>query len=164
VVERLKKDHEITGFWFNPNIQPEQEYKSRKKSLEGYAGVAVIPLVVNEESGSQEWFDKIRGLSGDKRCEACYQIRLRKTAEQADILGCEFFSTTLLSSPYQKHEKVKRSGELAQAGSRARFLYIDFRDTYYEGKDIAYKSGSYMQKYCGCIFSIEEKKKRKNTD
>jgi len=58
-----------------------------------------------------------------------------------------------LSSPWQKHELVRSAGETAAQKYKVNFVYRDFRPVYYEGKNIAWRFGSYMQKYCGCIFS-----------
>ena len=50
--------------------------------------------------------------------------------------------------------------EIAEdAASRfgVKFLYRDFRPYFKEGQTKAREKGFYMQKYCGCIFSEEER-------
>ena len=37
------------------------------------------------------------------------------------------------------------------------FLYRDFRVGFWEGHAEAKEAGLYMQKYCGCIFSEEDR-------
>jgi hypothetical protein len=37
------------------------------------------------------------------------------------------------------------------------FFYRDFRPYFREGQEKAREKGFYMQKYCGCIFSEEER-------
>jgi predicted adenine nucleotide alpha hydrolase (AANH) superfamily ATPase len=41
------------------------------------------------------------------------------------------------------------------------FLYRDFRPLFREGQDFAREHGMYMQKYCGCIFSEEDRYRKK---
>jgi predicted adenine nucleotide alpha hydrolase (AANH) superfamily ATPase len=91
------------------------------------------------------------------RCAFCYRLRLEKTARYAAENGCDAFSTTLLISPYQNHELIKEiAGELAVL-YKVQFLYRDFRPRFREGQREARKAGYYMQKYCGCIYSEEER-------
>jgi predicted adenine nucleotide alpha hydrolase (AANH) superfamily ATPase len=71
--------------------------------------------------------------------------------------GYDAFSTTLLVSPYQNHEKLKElSNELGKKYN-IEFLYRDFRVGFRDGQAKARELGLYMQKYCGCIFSEEER-------
>ena len=37
------------------------------------------------------------------------------------------------------------------------FLYRDFRPYFKDGQAFAREHGFYMQKYCGCVFSEEER-------
>jgi predicted adenine nucleotide alpha hydrolase (AANH) superfamily ATPase len=71
--------------------------------------------------------------------------------------GFESFSTTLLISPYQNHDLLRKAGEEAAKRYGVAFLYRDFRPLFREGQRQAREMGLYMQKYCGCIFSEEER-------
>jgi predicted adenine nucleotide alpha hydrolase (AANH) superfamily ATPase len=64
----------------------------------------------------------------------CYNLRLRSCAGQARKNGIGYFTTTLLSSPYQLHELVKETGERVSADTGVEFVYRDFRPVFYEGK------------------------------
>ena len=91
------------------------------------------------------------------RCAFCYRVRLEKTAAAAKEAGYPAFSTTLLVSPYQDHELIRQIAEEAAARNGVEFLYRDFRPLFREGQKEARARGMYMQKYCGCIFSEEER-------
>jgi predicted adenine nucleotide alpha hydrolase (AANH) superfamily ATPase len=91
------------------------------------------------------------------RCLFCYRLRLEKTALLAAREGYEAFSTTLLISPYQNHELLKQIGEDLADRNGIAFLYRDFRPFFREGQRRAREQGYYMQKYCGCVFSEEER-------
>ena len=87
----------------------------------------------------------------------CYRARIAQTAKYAREHGFDAFTTTLLVSPYQKHEELKRVCEEMAEMTGVKFLYRDFRVGFREGQKKARELGLYMQKYCGCIFSEEER-------
>ena len=71
--------------------------------------------------------------------------------------GYDAFTTTLLISPYQNHEVLKEVGQEMAEKYGLTFLYRDFRPGFREGQTTARELGLYMQKYCGCVFSEEER-------
>lgn len=145
-----------TGFWYNPNIHPYQEYKARRDTLISYAKDIGLPLFGEEDYGLKEFTRAVAG-DIDHRCSHCYNIRMEKTAEWAAKNGFTHFGTTLLVSPYQNHEAIKRAGERAGERWGVTFLYRDFSVGFREGQAKARELGLYMQKYCGCVFSEEER-------
>ena len=156
-IETLKKENiEITSYWYNPNIHPYKEYKERLNTLKNYNKEINIPLIIDDYYGLKEFcknvIDKI-----DNRCGYCYYCRLDKTAKYAKENGFDAFSTTLLISPYQNHELLKKTGEIISKKHGIKFLYKDFRVGFKKGYEEAKKLGLYTQKYCGCIFSEEER-------
>lgn len=135
-----ENDFEATGFFYNPNIFPQDEYLKRKENMQIYAqrlGLDVI-YAPNDQ----------RTLPGE--CVDCYRIRLSKTAEQAKQLGYDCFSTTLLISPYQKINLIKEVGEEVSLRYNIAFFYQDFRAGYSESRKMSRGMNLYMQKYCGC--------------
>ena len=72
-------------------------------------------------------------------------------------IGYDTFSTTLLISPYQNHDAIKQIGEELAQKYNLKFLYRDFRPGFREGQAEARELGLYMQKYCGCVFSEEDR-------
>ncbi|MDR0324062.1 MAG: epoxyqueuosine reductase QueH [Treponema sp.] len=143
-------------FWYNPNIHPYTEYTSRRDSLSLFAANENLKLKMTDEYGLRFFLETVYPET-DRRCENCYRIRLEKTAEAAAQDGYQAFTTSLLISPYQDHEAIKRIGEEAAAKFSVDFLYRDFRPLFREGQAQARGKGFYMQKYCGCIFSEEER-------
>ena len=123
-----------------------------------------------DEYGLETFLSEVFVQDGG-RCLKCYAIRLEKTALAAAQDGYNAFSTTLLVSPYQDHDAIRRIGLEAAAKHGVEFFYRDFRPFFREGQTKARAAGFYMQKYCGCIFSEEEsfkqkkdKKQSKNTN
>ena len=149
-------DIDVTGYWYNPNIHPFTEYQNRLEALKGYAQSIDMPLIINDFYGLR-MFTKMAMEDLENRCMGCYDMRLRETALYAKANGYDAFSTTLLISPYQKHETLKATGERIAKEIGISFHYTDFRPYFREGQKIARELPLYMQKYCGCIFSEEER-------
>ena len=143
-------------FWYNPNIHPYTEYTSRRDSMPQFAVNENLKLKIHDEYGLRIFLNEVSSKI-EGRCETCYRMRLEKTASAAAQEGYNAFTTTLLISPYQNHEALKRIGEEAGAKYGINFLYRNFRPLFREGQSAARAAGFYMQKYCGCIFSEEER-------
>ena len=156
-IETLRGDHiDVTGYWYNPNIHPFTEYRSRRNTLRDYASSIELPLVEQNDYGLRPF---VRAVCEDipVRCVKCYEMRFRQTAHYAAEQGFDSFTSSLFISPYQKHDLMREVAEQAAAEFGVRFLYRDFRPYFREGQERARALGFYMQKYCGCIFSEEER-------
>ena len=145
-----------TGFWYNPNIHPVTEYKMRKNTLIQYASDIHMRLLVENYYGLREFIDNVYP-NYNGRCGFCYRFRLEETARQAAEKGYDAFSTTLLISPYQNHELLKEVGAEMADKYHIEFAYRDFRPHFKEGQEKAAQLGLYRQKYCGCVFSEEDR-------
>jgi hypothetical protein len=171
--------HDFTGFWFNPNIHPLEEYSARLESLKKISNDWRIDMHYIEEFKPEEYFnmfnikdpDKLIGSSSSNgssgslippapdRCRSCYKLRLEKTAEQAKNKGFDAFSTTLLISPYQDFEELAKTGNALAEKYNVQFHLEDFRPYFRDAMNLSKELGLYRQNYCGCIFSREERKK-----
>jgi predicted adenine nucleotide alpha hydrolase (AANH) superfamily ATPase len=150
-------------FWYNPNIHPFTEYRQRRDTLSAFAAGEKLTLDCIDEYGLRSFIRGVypnleNGPASDRgRCAFCYRIRIEKTAETAAAKKYDAFSTTLLISPYQDHDLITHIAEEAAAKYGVSFLYRDFRPHFREGQAKAREMSLYMQKYCGCIFSEEER-------
>jgi len=151
-------------FWYNPNIHPYTEYRSRRDTVCIFALEKMLHLFTNDEYGLRSFIKNVTQLESNAesgssfdRCLYCYRIRLERTAKLAAERSFDAFSTTLLISPYQKHDAIKEIGEKAAKDYSVDFFYRDFRPHFHEGQRQARNAGYYMQKYCGCIYSEEER-------
>jgi predicted adenine nucleotide alpha hydrolase (AANH) superfamily ATPase len=154
--KRLTEEgHDVTGFFYNPNIHPYLEYKNRLESLEKYVELKGARVIYKDDYNIESY---LRGaLDAEDRCRFCYTMRLTEAAKIASTLGFEAFTTTLLISPYQKHEVLIETGKKTADEHGIEFYYEDFRKGYRESRELARGLGLYMQKYCGCIFSEKER-------
>ena len=155
-VQVLKKENiNIHAMFFNPNIHPYLEYKSRLESAKLFSEKEDIPFEELDGYGLDSFLKK--AVFAKSRCYECYDTRLERIALEAKERGFDAFSTTLLVSPYQKHELLTNMGKEIGDKYGIGFLYKDFRDGFREGKQKARDMGLYMQKYCGCIYSEKER-------
>ena len=156
-IEVLRTDgFEVTGFWYNPNIHPFTEYRARRNCLREYAAAIDLKLIERDDYGLRPF---VRAVAEDieHRCGKCYEMRFFEAARQAKELGFDSFTSSLFISPYQNHELMRQTAERAAAEYGVEFLYRDFRPYFHAGQDKARELGFYMQKYCGCVFSEQER-------
>ena len=146
----------VSGFWFNPNIHPYTEYQARKATLENYAKEIGMKLIIG---GTYDLRPFITAVAGniDGRCGYCYLVRMEETAKYAAEHGFTHFSTTLLVSPYQNRELICATGQKMGEKYGVEFVPYDFRPGFKEGQEEAREQGMYMQKYCGCVYSEEDR-------
>ncbi len=147
---------EPTGFWYNPNIHPFTEYRARRNCLREYAQSIGLKLVEEDEYGLDKF---VQAVAADipNRCGYCYAVRLAETAKYAAQHGFDAFCTTLTVSPYQNTPLIFETGERVGKLYGVKFAPYDFSPHYHEGQDEARALGLYMQKYCGCVFSEEDR-------
>ena len=146
---------DFTGFAYNPNIHPFVEYKNRLFAVRDFSKQKGFEVIYRDEYGLDEF---VKGVIGSEcRCEYCYTIRMLETARMAKEGGFDGFTTSLLVSPYQKHEVIKSICESAAKQYDINFYYEDFRVGWSESQRLSREYEMYRQKYCGCIFSEKER-------
>lgn len=150
------KGLEVTSFWYNPNIHPFTEHKRRLEALQDFAKKTNLPLIVSEGYDIIDYFRKVAGHEED-RCSDCFRMRLSTTAMIARLKGFDAFSTTLLISPYQDQDLLKKIGEDVAQKEGVEFLYEDLTVGYKESIAMSKELDLYRQKYCGCLYSEWER-------
>ena len=155
-IDSLRKEGiEPTVYWYNPNIHPYMEYKARRDCLKEYTTSIGVNAIFEENYGLDEFCKNVICDLKNRCVNYCYRVRIEQTAKYAKENGYDTITTTLLVSPYQKHEELKAVCEEIATKYGLKFLYRDFRVGFREGQAKAREIGLYMQKYCGCIFSEE---------
>ena len=144
--------------WSNPNIQPLSEHEHRLETLLAWArDVAKVDVIVAgddrdawERSVAPLWEDR------ERRCAACYGLRLAEAARVAEERGFTHISTTLAVSPYQLFETCMGALETVASAHGLTAVVRDFRPNYPDATKKARELGLYRQNYCGCRFSAAE--------
>jgi len=124
VIEYLAGFFDISIFYYNPNIHPEEEYRRRLSELKNLLprfpeAVKNNVKLIEAPYDSRDFFDGI-GLKdspelakeGEKgeRCRRCYKLRMEKAYRYAQENGFDYFCTTLSISPFKDAEKINRIG------------------------------------------------------
>ena len=164
-IEVLRKEGiEPDIYWFKPIIHPYKEYEARLNALKELSNIMNFNLIVEDNYGLDEFCKNVSDNIPSRCVNYCYPVRLRKLFEYAKENGYDAVSTTLLYSIYQKHDFIKMYCEKLSEEFGIEFLYRDFRVGFYIGKEKAKEYGIYIQKYCGCIFSEEDRYVKKTKD
>ena len=156
-IEVLRGDHfEVTGYWYNPNIHPFTEYRSRRNTVREYLAEIGVKLIEQNDYALRPF---VRAVADDiaRRCIKCYEMRLFETARVAKEQGFDAFTSSLFISPYQNHELMRETAERAAFEYGVKFEYRDFRPYFKAGQEKARELEMYIQKYCGCVFSEQER-------
>lgn len=148
--------HDVTGFFYNHNIHPFQEYLRRLETVKQMAEIEKLPMIIRDDYDLEEFLANV-AAEPDKRCSYCYSSRLRATAEKASQDGFEAFTASLLYSRYQRHDEIRRLGEQIAKEYGIFFWYEDFRPGWQEGIRLSKEMGLYRQQYCGCVYSEKER-------
>lgn len=156
----LEKYFDLTLYFFNPNIAPEEEYQFRCSELKRLVREMELDVkIIEEKYDPAPFYELAKGLEDlperGERCQKCISCRLEASAAKADELGCDYFTTTLTISPHKDCAFInQRGGEIAGNYS-ADYLYSDFKkhEGYKHSIELSKKYGLYRQNYCGCVYS-----------
>lgn len=142
------------GFFYNPNIHPKSEFDERLKNVQKLSEIREFDLIVDDEYLEELWLEY---TDVPKRCQKCYTVRFQKAFEYAKNHNYKGVTTSLLVSPYQQHELIKKIANEYSKRYNIPFVYYDFRPSFRLGQQEAKELGLYRQKYCGCLSSLEDK-------
>ena len=159
VLEYLTQFFDVTLFFYNPNIHPETEYKTRLEAQKDVCDLFSVK-VIECDYDPQTFFDKTKGLEdeieGGERCTVCFELRLLHTIEKALAMGgFDFVATTLTVSPHKNAPLINETGERLVQDKNIKWLPSDFKkkNGYKRSIELSYEYNLYRQNYCGCEFS-----------
>lgn len=154
-----------TVFYYNPNIFPREEYEIRKNESKRHAESLGIEWI-DGDYDHESWQQCVCGLEDEpergRRCEQCFLMRMKATADKAKQIGLKYFTTTLASSRWKNLEQIERAGKEADRQVEGVIFWAQNwrKGGLYERRNRLLKEFNfYNQQYCGCEFS---KKQREN--
>ncbi len=154
----LKKDFNVTFFYYNPNIFPKKEYVKRLEGVRTVSKIYAVPLIIGKYE-IKKWLNLTTNFKdepeGGKRCSLCFRIRLEKTAETAKKLGFDLFGTTLTISPHKNQKIINSTGLELGLLKGIGFFQADFKkkEGFKKTMELSKNLNLYRQNYCGCIYS-----------
>jgi predicted adenine nucleotide alpha hydrolase (AANH) superfamily ATPase len=152
----LNEGHRVTGYFYNPNIHPEQEYRQRLEAAQLVADKLNFELAAGTYD-FENWNKATEGMGaepeGGPRCSVCYRLRLEKTFGFMRERGADAFTSTLTISPHKQAAEINRIGKEIDGES---FMARDFKkkDGFKRSMELAGSWELYRQSYCGCIYSL----------
>ena len=158
VIERLRDYFDITVIYYNPNIEPKEEYEKRKSEqlrLLNELGIKFMDI----DYLNNEYHEKVKGYENEPenglRCPLCFELRLDKTASKAKENNFDYFGTTLTVSPHKNSKIINEIGLKLEEKYGVKFLLSDFKkeDGYKRSIELSKKYDLYRQDYCGCLYS-----------
>jgi hypothetical protein len=152
----LSEGHEVTGYYYNPNIYPPDEY-ARRLDAAAEAAARLGFKLIEGPYNTVDWRSAAAPLAdepeGGRRCELCYRVRLKQTHLYTLENGAAAFTSTLTISPHKSALIINRIG---QETGGDKFLPRDFKkkEGFKKATELARNWGLYRQNYCGCEYSI----------
>ena len=162
----LIDSYQVSVFFYNPNIHPKEEYEKRKKEVVKYCSMKDLEFIEGPYD-IRRWFELIKrvpgyanGPEGGMRCMECFKMRLEKTAEKAVKLNFQFFSTTLTLGENKSSKIINQLGSEIADKYDIFFVEADYKKKggYLFSVEESKRLGIYRQDYCGCVFSMRNKK------
>ncbi len=161
VITYLCKYFDITILYYNPNIEPKEEYEMRKNEQKRLIKEMNLPNLhmLDIDYDNDTYREYVKGyekdIEGGERCHLCYRLRLEKTCIKAKEEDYEYFGTTLTVSPYKNAQILNKIGENLANKYKIKWLYSDFKkkDGYKKSIELSHQYNLYRQNYCGCLFS-----------
>jgi len=171
VMESLKEaGADFTVYFYNPNIQPREEYERRKDENKRFAEKLGVTFI-DADYDPDNWFARVKGLEMEpergKRCAQCFSLRFERSALFAHEKGFPVLTSCFGISRWKNMEQVNICGrEAAGRYPHVRYWEYNWRKNggSLYGIEIARRENFYRQEYCGCLFSLratEEKAKNR---
>lgn len=164
-LEYLSQFFQITVFYYNPNIYPNTEYRTRveeqKRFISSLPAMHPISFIEGMYEPNQ-FFSITKGMEslpeGGERCFLCYELRLRETAIFAKEHEFDYFTTTLSISPLKNADKLNEIGERLAQEYQISYLFSDFKkkNGYKHSIELSKEYELYRQDFCGCIYSYKK--------
>lgn len=161
-VPAMQERFRVTGFFFNPNIEPGEEFARRMAAVRALQEALPFALEI-ARGGEREWEAATAGLESEpekgRRCEACIRLRLARTAAEARRLGIPAFCTVLTVSPKKDAGMVNRIGREIGEEAGVFFVEADMKkgDGFKKSVAVSKALGLYRQDFCGCRHSVRTK-------
>lgn len=166
VIEYLAEFFDISLYFYNPNLDSQDEYQRRANELLELANnmpAAKKIKIIYEDYNAEEFSEIAKGLEketeGGKRCMLCYHLRLEKTAKHAKENNFDYFTSTLSISPYKNAKALNSIGHRLEKRHQIKYLFADFKKKagYMRSVELSKDYNLYRQDYCGCIYSKKER-------
>lgn len=169
-LERLQDRFDVDFFFYNPNIEPYEEFCRRAAEARRFVrefrsdgGVRVIVADYDHQAFAEIARGREDMPERGERCRLCYALRMRRAALYAREQGYDCFTTSLSISPHKSSAWINEIGLALEAELGIPYVWSDFKkkDGYHRSIQLSREYGLYRQDWCGCVYSRREREARK---
>lgn len=159
-LEKILEDNpgsDISAFYYNPNIFPQEEEEKRYAELVRYISARYgKEIEVLRGRYDYDFWDSLispveKSGEGGFRCRICYYLRLLEAFKKAKEISADAVTTTLSISPYKNFDWLNEIGTLISQKFGIEW-FLEKWD-YRRSIELSKEYGLYRQKYCGCDYS-----------
>ena len=164
-LEFLRDHFDLSVYFNNSNIWPEEEYNRRLEELRRYISEtdSSIPLITVPYAHT-EYMKPLEPMKDDPegfgRCFYCYAVRMRQAYAFASENGFDYFTTVMSISRQKDSQKINEIGlSLARLFPDVKYFCSDFKKgggQIRQGQ-LVKEHSLYRQDYCGCEYSWQER-------
>lgn len=164
VLERLRERFDVTCYWHNPNVEPEEEHARRLAVARRVAQLTGVSLEEGDYD-NHAWKSVVAGLEhepeGGRRCTVCFQSRLQRAASFARDHGFSHLACTLTVSPHKSALLINALGVEIASEHQLEFVAEDFKagNGFKRSVELSKEMQLYRQKYCGCLYARDQQAK-----
>lgn len=171
-IELLNDYFDITIYFNNSNIYPENEYYKRLETIKEYINIfnkehnANVKFIeTNYDNSSYNKLLEIRANDKENgpRCKYCYTIRMKEAYEYAFKNNFDYCCTVMSISRQKDEQIINRIGKVLETKyAPVKFLVHNFKKKggQIRRDELVKKYNLYDQNYCGCIYSYIDMKNR----
>ena len=134
--------HNVTVFFYNPNIHPRKEYMIRKEENKKFCERLKIPFV-DCDYDPENWYSRMKGMEYDPerghRCTECFDMRMERCALYAHEHNFDAIATTNATSRWKDVNQVDDSGERAAS----RYPNIKYWSYDWQSDEVSHKRSAF---------------------
>lgn len=167
VIKKLHDDGaDFAVAFYNPNIHPEAEYLKRRDEQKKLCEQWHIPFV-ELEYNPEFWFQQTLLYKDEpergRRCDVCFELRLKRVMEYAKENGYEAVASVLGVSRWKNLAQVNAAAHRASAQVGVPYVEIEGRKHGMQEARLSLikELQLYNQDYCGCVYSEKQARRHK---
>ena len=171
-IQYLSDYFDLTLFYYNDNIYPEEEYEKRFHELERYVKevnekyykqVKIIKSPYHGKEYMEMMVPYKDSPEGGQRCQVCFDYRMSEGMRYAVNNHYDYFTTVMTISRQKDSITLNKIGEkLQEEYPEVKYFFSDFKKDggLEKSNQLVREYDIYRQNYCGCVYSYGEMLKR----
>ncbi len=160
----------VTVYYNSENVYPIDEYNKRFYALESLINqlneegndVKLVKKVTYMYEEYEKHLDLVNDhREGGSRCKFCYKKRMEEGFHYAREHNFDYYTTVMTSSRQKSSQVMNEIGNILKVRYKGvNYLNSDFKkdDGIIKGNEIVSRCNIYRQNYCGCRYSLQDRK------